>query len=93
MEIGKSAMPIQRWFCEACGVNGEVEYQEHADVMSVFHDINDDHRLRSLGTGCMDSDRIRVVNEQWYIDRGTTFEAEAAAGRVPGWDSSGRCRV
>lgn len=49
MKAAAPAMKPQVWFCEACGVIGVTMYEEHADVMSVFHKLGDAHRAASPG--------------------------------------------
>lgn len=42
-------MKKQKWFCEACGVAGEVGHKESADVITVVKAIKADHHKRSPG--------------------------------------------
>jgi hypothetical protein len=40
-------MPQQKWECEKCKKTGSVEYEKGADVMTVVHQLGDDHQLVS----------------------------------------------
>ncbi len=55
-------MKTQRWICEACKEEGEIEYCEDEDVMSVAQRIRDEHALRP--GACDRPERVRaMVNE------------------------------
>ena len=51
-----------KWFCEGCKVRGEIEYEQHADVMTVVHLVGDSHRHAS--PNCHNpTARVRILNE------------------------------
>ena len=40
-------MEEERWYCETCQKQGRVNYEVHADVMTVAHKLEDSHKLES----------------------------------------------
>ena len=40
-------MSLQEWYCERCGCQGQVSYEEHADVLTVINKIRDAHQTQS----------------------------------------------
>jgi hypothetical protein len=57
-------MKAQTWRCENCGNSGVARYDDGADVMSVVHAIEDDHKRVSLSECGFDINRIRVEADE-----------------------------
>jgi hypothetical protein len=37
-------LQLQLWFCEACAVEGAIEFKLHADLYSMMNQLSDAHR-------------------------------------------------
>lgn len=51
----------QHWYCEKCDTTGSMTHDEHADVMSVVHQVGDDHKRVSPNCG-QPTGYIRILN-------------------------------
>ena len=55
-------MKKQKWFCEVCRTRGEIEYEEHAGVLSVVYLLGDAH-MKARPNCNNPTTRVRVLNE------------------------------
>ncbi len=53
----------QKWICDDCKIDNEIEIPDHSDVMSVVHIIQENHEM--VSPACENSYlNLRVVNEE-----------------------------